>query len=349
MLGTLTVDDMDGRLREGHFFAGGGGGVLASEVLGHEPVFAIERDERRCRILRESGWFPGMHVECADIRGFDFAPWAGRMDCIAAGFPCQDISSAGPGAGLDGERSGLFFYLVEAIDVIRPSLVFLENSPDIRTRGRDVVIRCLVERGYSWRDGTLAASDVGAGHRRDRWWCLAANADGLGKLEQERDLGAVWEWDRDGVGDVADVDGVGRTEGGAGPAAREGRPHSVVCASSSSDAGGVGGPERGTEQAEREGWGPDVDGGSCSSSEVWSEFACGLERAVDLGGLCRADAEAIAVAGAYTGRWNWSSPGCGVCRVVDGLADRVDRVATCGEGQVPLAAAVAWILLRDGF
>lgn len=77
----------------------------------------------------------------------------------------------------------------------------------------------------------------------------------------------------------------------------------------------------------------------------WVEFANSLERAIELGGLSGRDAESIAIAGAYTGAFGWSPPHVGVRRVVDGMADRVDRVKTCGDGQVPLQAAVAWGLL----
>ena len=283
----------------GHFFAGGGGGILASEILGHESVFALEINERRCRVITESGWFPSLHVECADIRLFDPGPWQGRMDCIAAGFPCQDISCAGSGAGINGPRSGLVWQLFKAIDIIKPPIIFLENSPRIRTKGRREIVSALVERGYSWRDGTLAASHVGAGHKRNRWWCLAANTDGLRKLEQERCIAEQRGWTCHSAEENANVDEIrwdGRTRAFPTPPG-------------------------------------------------WIEFTDRLERAVELGGLSNLDAEAIAVAGAYTNTFGWASPDAGVRRVVDGMADRVDRIKTCGDGQVPLQAAVAFALL----
>lgn len=283
----------------GHFFAGGGGGILASEILGHESVFALEINERRCRVITESGWFPSLHVECADIRLFDPGPWQGRMDCIAAGFPCQDISCAGSGAGINGPRSGLVWQLFKAIDIIKPPIIFLENSPRIRTKGRREIVSALVERGYSWRDGTLAASHVGAGHKRNRWWCLAANDDGLRKLEQERCIAEQRGWTCHSAEENANVDEIrwdGRTRAFPTPPG-------------------------------------------------WIEFTDRLERAVELGGLSNLDAEAIAVAGAYTNTFGWASPDAGVRRVVDGMADRVDRIKTCGDGQVPLQAAVAFALL----
>jgi len=303
-------------IRVGHFFAGGGGGILASEILGHVSVLATDIDERRCEILRQraaEGWFPDLHVECCDIREFDAEPWKGRMDCMAAGFPCQDISCAGSGAGIYGERSGLFFDFMQAVDVIRPSIIFLENSPRIRTRGRHVVIRELVERGYSWRDGTLAAAHVGAGHPRNRWWCLAANADGRRKLEQERRLAYERGWIGDGIEDVADIAG-SRLE---------------RCWK--------------TSFKSQESWAAELS--ASSNEDAANALRYRLQVAIQQGGLSAAEAETIEAAARYTGAYYWSPPDAGVCRVVDGLANRMDRIATCGDGQVPLQAAVAWALL----
>ena len=165
-----------------HLFAGAGGGLLADLILGHEPVVAVEQDPDCCRVLRarvKDGWFPELYVWEGDIRLFDPSPWKGRVDCIHAGFPCQDISAANPyGRGIKGERSGLVWEVFRTADVVRPKFIFLENSPRIRTKGRDQIIAELVARGYAWRDGVLAASDVGAPHQRKRWWLLAADPDG---------------------------------------------------------------------------------------------------------------------------------------------------------------------------
>lgn len=170
-------------MRTAHLFAGAGGGILADLILGHTPVVAVEWEPYACQVLRER--FPGLRVIEGDVRSVDFARELAGVDAICAGFPCQDISAAGKGAGIGGERSGLYSEVMRAIDAVRPPWVFLENSPLIRTRGRHIVIADLVARGYSWRDGQLAAADVGAPHIRNRWWCLAANADGLRQLQQE--------------------------------------------------------------------------------------------------------------------------------------------------------------------
>ncbi len=175
-------------LRTMHLFAGAGGGLLADLILGHQPVVAVEWDAYCCEVLREraaDGWFPGLHVWEGDVRLFDPSEYSGRVDCIHAGFPCQDISAAGKGEGIKGIRSGLVSEVFRSIDVIQPKFIMLENSPRIRTRGRDYVIGQLVARGYAWRDGRLAASDVGASHIRDRWWCVAANPDGLRELQSQ--------------------------------------------------------------------------------------------------------------------------------------------------------------------
>ena len=109
------------------------------------------------------------------------------VDIIYGGFPCQDLSCAGNGAGLAGERSGLFFEVERLAREIRPRFVFLENVPAIRTRGADVVVGRLAGLGYDCRWGVLSAFDVGAPHLRERWWLLA-HAHGIGHRGHLRGL-----------------------------------------------------------------------------------------------------------------------------------------------------------------
>jgi len=96
-----------------------------------------------------------------------------RIDIIYGGFPCQDISCAGAGKGLAGERSGLVFEIFRLLDETKASIVFLENVPAIRTRGAETVCKELAKRGYDCRWCNLSASDVGALHRRTRWFLMA--------------------------------------------------------------------------------------------------------------------------------------------------------------------------------
>lgn len=101
------------------------------------------------------------------------------LDIIYGGFPCQDISTAGRKAGLEGERSGLFFEVIRLIEEIKPAFVFLENVPAIRTRGAERVGKELASRGYDCRWDVVSAQEVGACHIRKRWFLLGAHANGL--------------------------------------------------------------------------------------------------------------------------------------------------------------------------
>jgi DNA (cytosine-5)-methyltransferase 1 len=111
------------------------------------------------------------------------------VDIIYGGFPCQDISVAGLGKGLAGERSGLFFEILRLADEVSPTFIFLENVPAIRTRGGEAVGKELASRGYDCRWLTLSAAEVGAPHKRDRWWLLAAHPERL-KLWDEQGRGS---------------------------------------------------------------------------------------------------------------------------------------------------------------
>jgi DNA (cytosine-5)-methyltransferase 1 len=92
---------------------------------------------------------------------------------LAGGFPCQDISIAGYGVGLEGKRSGLWFEYARLIGEIRPEVAVIENVPALTIRGFDRVLCSLAEIGYNaeWLD--IQAADVGAPHKRERLWIVA--------------------------------------------------------------------------------------------------------------------------------------------------------------------------------
>ena len=71
-----------------------------------------------------------------DVRTFNGRPWTGRVDIVAGGFPCQDLSCAGKRAGLECERSGLWFEMLRIVGEVRPRFVFMENVPGILKIGR---------------------------------------------------------------------------------------------------------------------------------------------------------------------------------------------------------------------
>jgi DNA (cytosine-5)-methyltransferase 1 len=114
------------------------------------------------------------------LRG-DYLP---EVDIIYGGFPCQDISTAGRGGGLAGERSGLYFEIERLVRETKPAFVFLENVPAIRTRGLGRVVWGLSELGYDCRWTVVSAQEIGAPHIRKRWFLLA-HANGV-RLRQEQ-------------------------------------------------------------------------------------------------------------------------------------------------------------------
>lgn len=116
---------------------------------------------------------------------------------ITAGFPCQDLSYAGRGAGIEGERSGLYGEIIRLIGELRPGYVLLENVPAILTRGLDRVLGSLAQSGYGFVYGCVPACAVGAPHRRDRWWLVGWPMLGL---EADRDRGMrIWKYVLDGL------------------------------------------------------------------------------------------------------------------------------------------------------
>ena len=164
-------------LRTMHLFAGVGGGLLADLILGHRPIVAVEWEPYACQVLRErsaDGWFPGLQVWEGDVRLFDPSEYTGSVDCIHAGFPCQDISVAGKQAGVHkGTRSGLYREILRIAGVVRPKQLFLENVSAILSNGLGTVLGDLAALGYDTRWLCIRASDVGAPHHRDRWFALA--------------------------------------------------------------------------------------------------------------------------------------------------------------------------------
>jgi DNA (cytosine-5)-methyltransferase 1 len=150
-------------------FSGIGGFSLAARWLGgFETVQFVERDPYCQGILRKH--WPTVPIH-DDIRTFQPRPRS--ADVVCGGFPCQDISQAGKGAGLAGSRSGLFYELLRIVRLVGPRYIVLENVAAITYRGMDDVLGALAEAGYDAEWACIPAAAVGACHRRDRWWCVA--------------------------------------------------------------------------------------------------------------------------------------------------------------------------------
>ena len=166
-------------LHELALFAGAGGGILAGKLLGWRCICAVEIDDycRRVLMQRQDDGLLEPFPIWDDVRTFDGRPWGGRVDVISGGFPCQDISQAGKGGGIDGERSGLWREFARIIRDVQPRFVFVENSPMLTGRGLGVVLGDLAEMGFDARWCVLGAHHVGAPHKRDRIWIVACHPD----------------------------------------------------------------------------------------------------------------------------------------------------------------------------
>ena len=171
-------------------FAGAGGGILGGKLLGWECVCAVEWEPYPAAVLaarQNEGILPPFPI-WDDVRSFDGNPWRGIVDVVSGGFPCQDISSAGKGKGIEGERSGMWKEMARIIGEVRPRYVLVENSPVLTSRGLGVVLGDLAALGYDAEWGVLGAVHAGGDHERERIWVLAADAT-RGALEDGEDIG----------------------------------------------------------------------------------------------------------------------------------------------------------------
>jgi len=168
-------------------FAGAGGGILGGKLCGFDIIGAVEIEEYPREILKQrqrDGHFPEFPI-WDDVTTFridnpecrEYIEQLKRIRgelVITGGFPCQDISSAGNGAGIkQGTRSGLWFEMARIINEIQPARVLVENSPVLTSRGLGIVLGDLAEMGYNAKWGVLGAVDVGAPHKRERVWIVA--------------------------------------------------------------------------------------------------------------------------------------------------------------------------------
>jgi DNA (cytosine-5)-methyltransferase 1 len=181
----LTPEPDIGELNELALFAGAGGGILGGKLLGWRTIAAVEFSAfcaRRLMQRQNEGHLAPFPI-WDDVRTFDGRPLRGLVDVLSAGFPCQDVSSAGSGAGLDGERSGLYFEVERLIREIRPRKVVLENSPNLVNNGLARVLAGLAAMGFDAQWGIISAADTGAPHARERCW-VVADANGIGQPRQ---------------------------------------------------------------------------------------------------------------------------------------------------------------------
>ncbi len=155
-------------------FSGIGGLALGLQRAGMRPVAFCEADPFARAVLARH-WpsrlcYPDIRQLTAERLRTDGVP---HPDLLCGGFPCQDISSAGSGAGLDGNRSALWFEMLRLVEECRPDWVVAENVPALRVRGADRVLAGLEAAGYACWPLVVGAAHAGAPHRRARVFVVA--------------------------------------------------------------------------------------------------------------------------------------------------------------------------------
>jgi DNA (cytosine-5)-methyltransferase 1 len=164
-------------LNVGSLFAGIGGFELGLERAGFEIEWQVELDPY-CRAVLERHFPHAQRFE--DVREVGAANLA-PVDLICGGFPCQDLSAAGKGAGIDGARSGLWSEFARIVRELRPRYVLVENVPALLTgKGKrwdrapiGRVLGDLAEVGYDAEWARMSAREFGAPHLRQRVWIVA--------------------------------------------------------------------------------------------------------------------------------------------------------------------------------
>jgi DNA (cytosine-5)-methyltransferase 1 len=169
-------------------FSGIGGFSLGLERAGMRTAAFCEIDPKARLVLRKH--WPEVPI-FDDVAALTAADMPEKIDVICGGFPCQDISLAGKGAGLAGNRSGLWFQFHRLIQEIRPSWVIIENVSALRSRGLDVVLGGLAALGYDAEWHCIPAAAVGAPHRRDRVWIVAHMANASSGRRGGKDSGKM--------------------------------------------------------------------------------------------------------------------------------------------------------------
>ena len=324
-------------------FAGAGGGILGGQLLGWRTVCAVEWEPYAACVLaarQNDGLLPPFPI-WDDVQTFDGRPWRGVAQVISGGFPCQDISIAGKGDGLDGERSGMWREMARIICEVGPEYVFVENSPMLVSRGLGAVLGDLSSMGFDAKWGIVGAKDVGANHQRDRIWIVAhSNSNGWTTRKKARSVGAPVSEQQKGQ------DNSLNSERASCLPTTETNVSNSKC---------LGWEERSSLRGTSQNQESTSDIGDCGSpigeGELSDSMCDRLQGSRTVGategqtGLrCRKRSYEEQNIYATDSTWWAVEPDLG--RVAHGVDARVDRLKAIGNGQVPLCAATAWELLK---
>ena len=156
-------------------FSGMGGIDLAFKQVGFEIIFACEMDYDACDTYRLN--FPKTCLFEGDIRAVDVRD-VPQPDIIVAGFPCQPFSICGKRQGFLDERGNLFFEILRFVDILRPSVVFLENVANLVRHDSGNTFQTILsefsKRGYCVKYKVVDACEYGLPQHRTRIYIVAA-------------------------------------------------------------------------------------------------------------------------------------------------------------------------------
>lgn len=308
-------------------FAGAGGGILGGTLLGWDTVAAVEiEDYPRAVLLQRQldGILPQFPV-WDDIKTFDGRPWRGKVDIVSGGFPCQDISAAGKGEGIEGSRSGLWSEMARVVGEVRPRFVFVENSPLLTSRGLGRVLGDLSQMGFNAEWAVLGAHHTGAPHKRDRIWILA-NSNKIGWNGRPGDKRTPGRRESTDSGEIPDTSGQ-RLQGSQQPGTLRDKRNREEAHGSISECNSISRPSW---------WGIDPAELSDADSLDGQHGGHGTS----------ANGRELQQATIVQERRKWPVESR-VGRVAHGVAHRVDRLKAIGNGQVPAVAALAFITLYN--
>jgi DNA (cytosine-5)-methyltransferase 1 len=171
-------------------FSGIGGLDLGLERAGMTCAAQVEIDPF-CRRVLAKHWPNVLRFE--DVRTLAREKLTGEVDCIAGGFPCQDVSLAKScAAGLDGDRSSLWFEFERLIGDIRPRFVIVENVPGLLVRGADRVLGGMATLGYDCEWSIVSACSMGAPHTRERLFILGYSPEVAARRNKGQGTAGRW-------------------------------------------------------------------------------------------------------------------------------------------------------------
>ena len=290
-------------------FSGIGGFRLGAKWAGLEFKNEFHSDIEEFPNKVYAKHFPNS-IQLGDIRninGHGLKKEYGSDWITTGGFPCQDISIAGKGAGLSGSRSGLWFEMQRIISELQPRYAIMENVPALTFRGLDRVLGSLADIGYDAEWTVISARDIGASHLRKRIWIVAyTNQNGFNANSKPGSLGtSIYQQSTRPIDahQTRRIDSISSTENNVP------NPHEIGW----------------------EVWPGNQDGGK--------ESERGRQT---IGSKNRSISEMFQ---AYNGHLQWQrtfEPE--FVRVVDGIPNQLDRIGSCGNSIVPQIAELIFRL-----